>query len=181
MCFEDIEYVFSYLNYTLTEENMKDTLDFFSEERSIVRRQFSGLSWDASVNEQNAAIDFLVDNLKPCEYIFLILASEYELCYVNHKKRYFKCSTGKSRWENAAKVIQKIGWPKIENIIIPLFYWLLDSNWPGSEMIRSLILNLPKEVLIEKCNTILESPGRYPPTDFEDLKDIIEDITEEIV
>lgn len=180
MCFEDIEYVFGYLNYTLTEENMKHTLHFFSEERSFVRKQFENLSWYASIHKQNEAIDFLANNLKPCEYIYLILACKYELCFVNHERRYFKCTTDKSRWENAAKVIEKIGWPGIENIIIPLFYWLLDPNWPGSEIIRKLILSLPKKVVIEKSNTILASPERYHTIDFEDLKAIIKEITEEI-
>ncbi|MBQ9838098.1 MAG: hypothetical protein IJO56_01185 [Oscillospiraceae bacterium] len=182
MCydFEDIEYVFSYLNYTLTEDELRRSLHFFSEERAFVREHFENLSWDAPVNKQKQAIDYLATNLKSWEYIYLILAGTYNLCFVNHERRYFKCIVDKSKWENAAKVIQKIGWPRIENIVVPLFYWLLDSNWPGSETIRSLILNLPKEVLTEKCNTILTSPGRYLPTDFEDLKDIIQDITEEL-
>ena len=179
ICFEDIEYVFSYLNHALTDENREEVLDFFSEERSCVREQFKNLSWLASKQEQKGAINFLADNLKPCEYIFLILAGEYALCYVNHEKRYIKCCTDKSRWENAANVIVKIGWPKIENIMIPLFYWLLDPNWPGGETIRNLLLSLPKNAVEEAYNGILAAPHKYHAPDYADLVEAVKELLED--
>ena len=118
MCFEDIEAVFDCINYRPTVENMACALRFFSEERSSVRNQFENLSWHVSADKQIGAINFLSQNLDPSEYIFLILADRYSLCYVNHECRYFKHATDKSMWENAAKTIKRIGWPKIQNIVV---------------------------------------------------------------
>ena len=43
MCFEDIEYVFSYLNYTLTEENMKD---YYNTIKNIIESEGRAVATD---------------------------------------------------------------------------------------------------------------------------------------
>jgi hypothetical protein len=55
---------------------------------------------------------------------------------------------GKNYWENSAKVLLKIGYPKIKNIIPGLFEWLQDMNWPGALIVREILLNLPKDALL---------------------------------
>ena len=54
---------------------------------------------------------------------------------------------GKDYWENSAKVLFIIGYPKIKNIIPGLFEWLQDMNWPGALIVKELLLHLPIDVL----------------------------------
>ena len=172
---KNIDEVFKYLNYTVESDRYDETLKFFSDDRNLIREQFENLSWYAAKEQQNKAIDFLARNLKPCEYIYLILADTYSTYLINNKSRYVKHATDKSKWENAAKTIAKIGWPKIHVIVIPMFYWILDPNWPGSMIIKNLLFSLPEDIITEACSTILASPGKYKRTDYADLKDTIDE------
>lgn len=48
----------------------------------------------------------------------------------------------KNCWENAAKVINIIGYPKIKTIIPELLEWLKDLNWPGAVIIVDTLRNI---------------------------------------
>ena len=170
---EKIKKTFSYLNYSYLEYG-KEAMNFFSKERLYVRRAFDKLCWDASSEEQEFAVQYLAENLLPHEYIFLVLPQKYIM--VNPSLN-FIC---KSTWENAAKVIIRIGWPKIERIIIPLFMWLLDSNWPGSEMIYDFMLTIPKDIISAKMEEVLNSVDSYAAYDYRDLKEIIDGLQQEL-
>ena len=172
----EIEIVFKSLNYTLTKEEYQRALHFFSDERTEMRDLIEKLSWNETEEVQRKAIDHLADGLFPSEYIYLVLPDKYTTCNSNNQIKYYKQGTGKSRWENAAKTIVKIGWPKVDKIIVPLFIWLLDPNWPGSELIYNFILSLPKNVLTYKINEILDNPENYAKHDYEELKELIEEM-----
>jgi len=90
---------------------------------------FLNLSWNASLNSQNKAINELasVESLDPNELIQPI-SKEY--------------------WENAAKVLNMIGYPRVEAAISGLFSWLQDMNWPGAMIVMELLKSLPKDVII---------------------------------
>ena len=171
-----IETVFKSLNYTPHKEELEYTLKFFSEERAEVRCLIEKLSWNATAEDQQEAVERLADELLPCEYIYLVLPDRYEIEVDDGHVKYYKQCTGKCMWENAAKTIVRIGWPKAEHIIVPLFLWLLDLNWPGGELIYNLILSLPQDVLERKVNEILADTQNYEHCEYEDLKEIIEEI-----
>lgn len=176
----EIEKWFKFINWELSEQDLQNTLNFFSKERAPIRDRFENLSWYSKKSEQMEAINFLSINLLPCEYVFLILADQYSLTPYNEQEKYYKRQSGKERWENAAKTIIKIGWPKVDIILIPMFIWLLDPNWPGSKLIYDFLLSLPLDILQKRMKKIIESPQNYDPYVYEDLKNQIDDLCEDL-
>lgn len=53
----------------------------------------------------------------------------------------------KSRWENAAKVLFNIGYPKIQKHLATMLPWLQDMNWPGANIVFDLLTQVPAEVI----------------------------------
>ncbi|MEQ8156526.1 MAG: DUF5071 domain-containing protein [Clostridiaceae bacterium] len=90
---------------------------------------FKNLSWNAPLDSQNKAINEI--------------ASE-----VNVNLNDLIQPLSKEYWENAARVLSKIGYPKIEEAIPGLFNWLQDLNWPGALIVMELLKSLPKEAII---------------------------------
>lgn len=90
---------------------------------------FKNLSWNASLDGQKEAINklALMDNLNPSDLIQ---------------------PQGKEYWENAARALYLIGYPRIEEAIPGLFKWIQDLNWPGALIVMELLKSLPKEVMI---------------------------------
>ena len=171
---------FQELNYKTSVEELNKTLEFFSEKRKAMRTAIDKLSWSENEETQKLSIDILSNGLYPWEYIYLVMPGEYKKELNQGKEEYYFYTPYKDKWENAAKVILNIGWPKIKPILVPLFVWLLDSNWPGSEQIRQFILSLPKNEIDLAINTILDSPQSYKPYDYEDLKEIIEELKNQV-
>lgn len=172
----EIEKWFRIVGYCPDEEELKKTLSYFSDERAEVRRQMAKLDWYCTPEEQEYAVSYLTENLREWEYIYLVLTEEWNLSPYNPDEEYYEVvSGGKWRWENAAKVIVRLGWPKVDRIIIPLFYWLLDGCWPGSLAIESFLQNLPEGVFEEKANHALNHIEEYFPygPDTKDLKKIL--------
>ena len=171
---------FKMLNYSIPAGMEEATLSFFSDERSMVRMFMDQLSWDATAEEQELAISRLAVELFPWEYIYLVLLNNDIVFSDGTHNSFHIRRTWKSRWENAAKTIVQIGWPKVDIIIIPLFYWLLDPNWPGSELICTFLMSLPTDVLRAKMHEILTHPEQYRSFDYDDLKLHISDICEDL-
>ena len=171
-----IEDEFKTINYRPSCDEMKKTLLFFSEERREVREMFEKLSWNENEDTRRKAEDYLVQNLLPCEYLDLVLPDRYFVIREDGEEKYCKEGTGKARWESAANVVIKLGWHRVEGILIPLFFWLLDCNWPGSETIWNFILSIPENVLCEKMKEILDNPQYYESWDYKDLKEQISDL-----
>ena len=167
----EIEKWFKFINYQCSEAELQKTLEFFSKEREEIRVQIDNLSWSVDFEKQQQAIDYLSTKLLPSEYVYLIMADKYQLKPFDNKTKYYRQATGKERWENAAKTIVKIGWPKVDSIIVPMFMWLLDPNWPGSEMIYDFMFTLPKDVLNEKIKLVLDNPQNYDHYNYLDLKE----------
>jgi len=176
---QEIAVWFKTINWHCSSEEYQKALAFFTEKRNCVRDHFDKLSWYADQDEQQSAITYLSQNLQPWEYIYLVFADKYSSDVSGKERRYYRHRTGKDRWENAAKTVVQIGWPKIENILLPLFMWLLDPNWPGSELIYSFILTLPQEVITDKMNAILNNPQGYTAFDYTELVALIEQIKAE--
>lgn len=87
------------------------------------------LSWNTSIKEQNIAINEIasMNNINLNE-LLQPMDKEY--------------------WENAAKVLSIIGYPRIEVVIQGLFRWLQDLNWPGAMIVMDLIKTIPRNVVI---------------------------------
>ena len=63
-------------------------------------------------------------------------------------------SLGKGCWENAAKVLYIVGYPRVMEVIDGLFEWLQDMNWPGVDIVIDILKLMPKKIFIEnleKC------------------------------
>lgn len=90
---------------------------------------FKNLSWNAPLDSQKRAINEIASivNLNP-NTLIQPLSKEY--------------------WENAARALSMIGYPRIEEAIPGLFNWLQDLNWPGALIVMDLLKSLPKEVII---------------------------------
>lgn len=168
----DIGEVFKYLNYMPNEKELRHTLEFFSEKRSTVRGLFDDLQWGVPVNRQKNAIRRLSCELLPWEYIYLVMPAKYMITPNGTPIKYQTIRDWKSMWENAAKVVAQLGWPKVDTIIVPLFIWLLDPNWPGSTIIRDVIVGLPREILQQKVKEVLSNPQKYSPCDYKELKEV---------
>lgn len=54
----------------------------------------------------------------------------------------------KKYWENSAKVLKAIGYPKNKNAISGLFHWLKDLNWPGAWTAFETLQSIELAVLI---------------------------------
>ena len=173
---KEIRSFFEEVSYILTSVEYQCALEFFSDQRSHIREKIEMLSWDASNEDQQHAIEYLANHMLPSEYIYLVFADRYDIDISNKKISHLKYCKDKSKWENAAKTIVKIGWPNIEHIMIPIFYWLLDSNWPGSLIIYQFLLSLPKCVLCFQIKRILDNPQWFQPMDYQDIKEQIEDL-----
>ena len=106
----------------------------------IIEKYISNLNWNKSRVTQQKAIDRLVKMRGSHRYLVL------------PKRMYHK-----DLWENAAIVLSKKGINQIEDIIIDLFYWFQDLNWPGVDIIANLLKNIPQPFLdayLEKAKII---------------------------
>ena len=54
----------------------------------------------------------------------------------------------KDCWLNCAKVLIKIGYPDIKDVLDGLFEWIQDMNWPGSKLVFRYLKTLPKNVFM---------------------------------
>ncbi len=172
----EIKDVFKSFNYNISDDAYQHALRFFSEERKSVREKIELLSWNETVEGQNMAIKELAVELLPCEYIYLVMPDRYVISEKGSGVTFYKQGTGKAKWENAAKTIIKLGWPKVDHIVVPLFMWLLDPNWPGSILIYEFIMSLPSDIFLSKIGEILNNPQNYTVSDYSDLSELIEEM-----
>lgn len=61
---------------------------------------------------------------------------------------------GKECWENAARALSIMRYPRISEIIPGLFRWLQDLNWPGAEIVMELLQSLPRKVIFHRRSYI---------------------------
>lgn len=173
---QEIQDFFKEVSYIVTPEEYQTALEFFTEERRNIREKIEMLSWDASEEDQQIAVEYLAKHMLPSEYIYLVFADRYGIENLNGKLSCVKYRKDKSKWEKAAETIVKIGWPNIESIIIPIFYLLLDPNWPGSLLIYNFLLTLPKNVLYAQMKRIVDNPQWFEQIDYKDLLGQIDDL-----
>lgn len=93
------------------------------------RNVLLGLSWNLPLDIQEETV---------CNIASMIELNPNELLQPGNKD----C------WENAAKVLFKLGYPKIKEVIPGLLRWLQDINWPGSNIVMEILVTIPKDVLI---------------------------------
>ncbi|MDB5105334.1 MAG: hypothetical protein JWP91_3023 [Fibrobacteres bacterium] len=71
----------------------------------------------------------------------LLAASDEELGYL-----FFPSE--KSKWEAAAEILYRIGFPRLTTRIPQLLEWFQDLNWPGIDVITNLLRNVSHEELL---------------------------------
>lgn len=87
------------------------------------------LDWNYPQEENELAINKLVDIDN--NYMDMLLQPRCIKCY----------------WDNAATVLKKIGYPRIEPIIPGLLEWLQDLNWPGAQTVVDIFRDIDNDVL----------------------------------
>ena len=93
-----------------------------------IKAKIKDLNWNQRPQKNREAIEIL-QNI-PSEKMYLLIMPN-----------------GKECWENAALVLKKIGWPRIEVVLPELFNWLRDINWPGASIICELLKTIPIKIL----------------------------------
>lgn len=65
--------------------------------------------------------------------------------YTNNNYQNLRLCRGglKIFWQVEAEILYKRGYPKIKDILNSLFEWLQDLNWPGSDTIINLLMEVP--------------------------------------
>lgn len=63
----------------------------------------------------------------------------------------------KSCWDNAAKVLMRIGCPTNEIILAKLLEWLKDMNWPGALIVREILKTVDLKILLPHIKGALKS------------------------
>jgi len=53
----------------------------------------------------------------------------------------------KSRWQNEARVLVGLGYPRFREVIPSMLEWLQDLNWPGASEIFEALSSVPKSEL----------------------------------
>jgi hypothetical protein len=87
------------------------------------------LDWNLPVNIQQKAMEELTNEITEDNIEMLIQP------------------LGKQYWENSAKVIRKVGYPKNYKAIAGLLCWLQDMNWPGAWISLECLQNIDYQVL----------------------------------
>ena len=115
------------------------------------------------MNERN--IEQLVDDLdwnapRQVQEKAIFLLSQIDEKYF----RYIFHRTRKGTWENAMRVIDKIGCPRNEFFIPLLIEHLKDINWPGTTDAIQLLLTMNNEKVIAELENAIEMA--YKNKDF---------------
>ena len=55
---------------------------------------------------------------------------------------------GKDCWENAALVLQEMGFPRVKPVIPQMLFWIADLNWPGAHTIMEILEGIDKDILL---------------------------------
>lgn len=95
----------------------------------LIEDALKGLSWSKTETIQKKSMEYL-SNIDDDDLIRLVKPF------------------GKDCWQNAARVIALIGYPRIKHIINDLIKWLQDMNWPGAKEVFECLCLIPKELLI---------------------------------
>lgn len=83
----------------------------------------------------------------------------------------------KSCWENAAIVLEKIGFPRIKPIIPDLMRWLQDINWPGALRVFEIIKNIEVTILIPYIEaSLIEAEGEEDYTWISWINMLVEEL-----
>lgn len=83
----------------------------------------------------------------------------------------------KSCWENAAKVLKMMGYPKNELALPGLLDWIRDMNWPGAQIAKEILFAIDKMILIPLVEDAVRKA--YFEEDFiwiAGLREIVEEI-----
>jgi hypothetical protein len=111
-------------------------------ELNEVEKLIRNLSWDMPEEVQLSAIESLmgIDD----EHTPLLIQDN-----------------GKHCWNNAVKVLHKIGYPR-NRLAIPRLIWLMqDMNWPGVPLAIEIMKDIDRSVLVPHIESALKEAVKY--------------------
>lgn len=107
------------------------------EKIRLSENQICNLDWNLPLNVQEEAISKIV----------LMKDLDLRDLLQPYDKKY---------WENAAKVLFKIGYPRVKDVIPGLLEWMQDINWPGAYIVEELLSHIPKDKFVEELEKIFQ-------------------------
>lgn len=97
--------------------------------QDLIRAYVEQLNWHNPEWMQEQMMNTLVGI--PSEYYHMLLQQGEKAC-----------------WENEARVIVKIGYPKVKSILPGIFAWFQDLNWPGVNELVEMLKGIDKDVIV---------------------------------
>jgi len=94
----------------------------------------------------NEDIDQLIQNISWSEEVVVQEAAVFSLMSIpdlDLKKLFDLPPNIKEYMENAAIVLASFPFDRLESVMMDLFRWLMDLNWPGAKRILELLMNIP--------------------------------------
>jgi HEAT repeat protein len=80
----------------------------------------------------------------------------------------------KALWENEARILKNIGYPKNKYTIPGLLEWLQDLNWPGALISMEALIAIEDEILAPYVeNAIINAAGDNDVTWKDSLKELL--------
>lgn len=64
-------------------------------------------------------------------------------------------------WQNAAKILNAMGFNKVKHLTNELLYWVQDVNWPGAFIVLDLLKTFPNEYLLPYLKMLLQRQYRH--------------------
>lgn len=58
-------------------------------------------------------------------------------------------------WQNAAKILNAMGFNKVKHLTNELLYWVQDVNWPGAFIVLDLLKTFPNEYLLPYLENVI--------------------------
>ncbi|MGA9118990.1 MAG: DUF5071 domain-containing protein [Bacteroidota bacterium] len=103
--------------------------------RDDILRLLGDMNWGNPEVVQSAAVAELAAHLDDED--LTLVATQSEQC-------------PKACWQNAALVLQSIGYPRIKSVVPILLEWFRDVNWPGVRTMVSLLKTVEAPLLVSR-------------------------------
>lgn len=117
-------------------------IEEYSDESYLLTRKVIDKAYPKAIAEfYNDIIDYRYDKKNEIEIV-----NKY--ANGNYKNEMF-CRTGeKPFWYIESRILIKRGYPTVKNVLLSMFLWFQDLNWPGALEIFELLSSVEKEVII---------------------------------
>jgi hypothetical protein len=117
------------------------------------------LSWNEDPARQSEAVAILADSGDRLDLSLIVQKGD------------------KSCWQNEARVLLILGYPRFREVIPAMLEWLQDLNWPGSNEIVEALASMPKDDLAGYLSKAAERALGEGDTDWLDgLRHLVREV-----